>query len=197
MGQTAQELRQQLGEQRADISRDLNAIGDRVSPGRIVERRQAAIRQKVSGLKDKVMGAADSSAHAVRHAGDSASSALTDSASNLMHGTVDAAEGNPLAMGLVAFGAGLVVATLFPASRTERHLAQHAQPALEQAAAEAAPAARHLIDDIKPAAQDAIADLRDSATDSLETVKQHATDATAETADEAKNAVRDTVRPQP
>ena len=42
MGQTAEDLRTQLAEQRGDISRDLEAIGDRVSPGRMMERRQAA-----------------------------------------------------------------------------------------------------------------------------------------------------------
>ena len=32
MGQTADELRSQIDEQRRDVSRDLEAIGDRVSP---------------------------------------------------------------------------------------------------------------------------------------------------------------------
>ena len=139
MGQTAEELRGQLGEQRAEISRDLDAIGDRVSPQRMVERRQAAVRQRVSDIKDTVMGTAESSVDTVRDAGTSAATTVTDSASTVVDGTRHAAEGNPLAMGLVAFGAGLVAATIFPATRTERDLAAHAQPALEHAAAQAAP----------------------------------------------------------
>ena len=80
------------------------------------------------------MGSAESSVDAVRDAGTSAATTLTDSASTVVHGTRRAAEGNPLAMGLVAFGAGLVAATIFPATRAERDIAERAQPALEKAA---------------------------------------------------------------
>ena len=56
MGQTAEELRGQLVYQRAEVSRDLDAIGDRVSPHRMVERRQAAVRQRFTDIKERVMG---------------------------------------------------------------------------------------------------------------------------------------------
>ena len=146
MGQTAEELRAHIGEQRTDISRDLTAIGDHISPSRIVQRRRAAARRRVTELKDRVMGVADSSVEDVRHLGVSAAHTVADSASTAMHQTRVAAEGNPLAMGLVAFGAGLVAATVFPASRTERQIAQQAQPALQKAVGEAGPAARHAVD---------------------------------------------------
>src|SRR5689334_22184261 len=134
MGQTAEELRGRLANQRAEIGRDLDAIGDRVSPHRMVERKQAAVRQRFSDVKDRVMGSAETSVDALRDAGASAAASLSDSASSVVHGTRDAAEGNPLAVGLIAFGAGLVAAAVFPATRTERDIAERAQPMLEKAA---------------------------------------------------------------
>jgi len=184
MGQTAEELRGQLVHQRGEISRDLDAIGDRVSPTRMIERRQAAVRQRVGGMKERLMGAAEASIDTVRAAGASAH----DSASGVLHSTATVAEGNPLAMGLVAFGAGLVAASLFPATRAERDLAEHAQPALEKAASQAGPAARHIAEDVKPAAQDAVADLRDSAKDAVDNVKDQAAEAASEAKSETMRA---------
>src|SRR3954471_805237 len=84
MGQTAEELRGQLGEQRAEISRDLDAIGDRVSPQRMVERRKAAMRQRVSDIKDTVMGTAESSVDTMHNAGTSTATTVIDSASSVV-----------------------------------------------------------------------------------------------------------------
>jgi len=186
MGQTAEELRGRLANQRAEIGRDLDAIGDRVSPHRMVERKQAAVRQRFSDVKDRVMGSAETSVDALRDAGASAAASLSDSASSVVHGTRDAAEGNPLAVGLIAFGAGLVAAAVFPATRTERDIAERAQPMLEKAASGAMPAARHVIEELEPAAQDTMADLRDSAMDAVSNVKDQAMGAV----DEAKQATK-------
>ena len=127
------------------------------------------------------MGSAESSVDAVHAAGTSAAAGLSDSVSSVAEGTRRAADGNPLAMGLVAFGAGLVAATLFPATRTERDLAERAQPALERAASEAGPAARHIAEELKPSAQDAVADLRETAVDAVSNLKEQVAEAVSET----------------
>ena len=46
MGKTAEELRFEIAQQRVDLTRDFEMIGDRVSPSRMVERRTAAQRMK-------------------------------------------------------------------------------------------------------------------------------------------------------
>ena len=85
MGQTASELRNQLSEQRDHLSRDLDAIGDRVSPHRIVERRKAAVRDRVTGVRVRLMGMAEDttgmaqeSAHRLMDAGASSMSTVGD-----------------------------------------------------------------------------------------------------------------------
>ena len=60
MGTRADELKSDLERQREALGEDLEAVGDRVSPGRVVERRRAALRQGFGRLRDRVMGTADS-----------------------------------------------------------------------------------------------------------------------------------------
>ena len=59
MGETAEGLRQDIEDTRSAMSGTLEAIGDRVSPGRILERRRNRMMGWVRDAKDKVMGTAD------------------------------------------------------------------------------------------------------------------------------------------
>jgi gas vesicle protein len=194
MGQTAEDLRAQLAEQRQDIGYDLEAIGDRVSPGRMVERRQAAARMRFGEIRDRVMGAADSGKHGVHDTMSSGVSTARDSVSGVTQGAAHATEGNPLAMGLVAFGAGLVAATLFPATRAEQRVAAKAQPTLEHAAEEVAPKAREvagqLKEEVAPVAKEAVSDVTDSAKEAAQHVKEDAQSAARDTGDEAKREAK-------
>jgi hypothetical protein len=187
MGQTPEELREELSAKREDLSRDLEAIGDRVSPGRMVERRQAAVKMKFSDLRERAMGAKDAAGEHLHSGAGSTASTMTDAVSRVGETTRARTEGNPLAVGLVAFGAGLVAATVFPATRREQQLAQQAQPALEQAAAKVAPAAQHVVEEIRPVAAEAVQDLRDDAKEAATHVKEEATAAAADTKQAARS----------
>ena len=127
MGKTAAELRQDIEQQRADIERDVDAIGDRVSPARIMDRRTEAVRSKFRNAKEAVMGSNDPddpndpSGSTSRSVADRVSD-TKDHAADLAHTAVDGVAGvpervrsgttgNPLAARLVAFGLGLIAAT--------------------------------------------------------------------------------------
>jgi hypothetical protein len=201
MGTTAEELRRQLAEERAGISRDLEAIGDRVSPGRMMQRRRIAMRQRVTGIKDRVMGAAEGPQKVGSSAASAASTAASTAADTIRE-TPDmarrATEGNPLAAGLVAFGTGLVIATLLPETRAERTLTESVQPQLEQLASSAGQAAQEAAEAVKPVAQQAAQELKSSVQDSVATVKDQASQAASETKDHAKEAagsVREQAQP--
>jgi hypothetical protein len=166
---SAEELRRQLEMQRNSLGRDLNVLGDKVSPGRMVERRRAAVRQSARGFKDRIMGAADS---ATSRIGDTAGS-IGDAAGHAPQAAKQAAQGNPLAVGLVAFGAGAVLASLLPTTEKERRFGQQtATPALERAAEEAGSVAQQAAEDLKPIAQDAAESVKSSAQDAANQVKQ-------------------------
>ncbi|HEX2384768.1 MAG TPA: DUF3618 domain-containing protein [Acidimicrobiales bacterium] len=165
MGQTTDELRSQIAEQRDDLGRDLEAIGDRVSPGRMAQRRKAAVRERFTSAKEHVMGTAGDARDAVGSVPQSAKSTI---------------EGNPLAVGLIAFGTGLVIATLLPETRPEQQLVEKMQPSLESAASEIGAAAKDTAEQLKPKVQDAANQLKD-----------HAADAASHTTDQAKQATQE------
>ena len=59
MGTTEGELRLDAQHQRERMGDTLEAIGDRLSPERIVERRKAAVGQRFRTMKEAVMGSPD------------------------------------------------------------------------------------------------------------------------------------------
>ncbi|HEX7095772.1 MAG TPA: DUF3618 domain-containing protein [Acidimicrobiales bacterium] len=194
MGQTAEELRDQLATQREDLGRDLEAIGDRVSPGRMVERRQAAMRRRFTDMRNALMGAADTATHVTTDSASSGASRVSDALTDAARGARTTAQGNPLAMGLVAFGAGLVAATLFPASSTERRLAGQAQPTLEHAAEQVGPKAKEMVgemrDELQPAAKGAVSEVGETAKQAADTVKEDAAQAAKGTATETARSAQ-------
>lgn len=182
----AQQLREEIESQRSMLGRDLSALGDHVSPGRMVERRRNAASQKVRGMKDKLMGVADDTTSAVSGHAES----MADTMSQAPQMARSQTQGNPLAMGLVSFGIGLVAASLFPPSRKERELIAKAEPVLQSAAEQAGSMAREDVDKIVPKAKDAAMDLQDDAKDAARVVKEEAQSRATEVQDQAKGSAQ-------
>src|SRR4051794_41986204 len=65
VGQSAEELRREIEATRGDLGTTIDAIGDRVSPGRIVERRTNRMRGGIRSVRESVMGRASSATGAV------------------------------------------------------------------------------------------------------------------------------------
>jgi len=191
----------------------LDAIGDRVSPGQIANRQKAAVRQRVTGWREAVMGSPDyerptpygpsaSSGSGSNGGLQSKVSDLGDKVSGIGDQVSPEAmrqktAGNPLAAGLIAFGAGLLVASLLPESETETEAVQHLQPQLEAAASDAADAGQQVAEVAKGAATDAGEKLKQSATDAAQEVKDQASGAVDEVKDHAQDAaqgVQDTAK---
>jgi len=122
VGATENELRRQAGEQRHEMGDTLEAIGDRLSPERIIERRKAAVGQRFRQVKDTVMGSPDYEepvSERMRERTGGMVHSATDAVKGAPGALVDQARGNPIAVGVVAFGAGLLLATVMPKSETE------------------------------------------------------------------------------
>jgi hypothetical protein len=81
------------------------------------------------------------------------------------------ADGNPLAVGLIAFGVGWLVASLIPASEKEQQLAASEKDAAQPLVHEAADAAKQVACDLKEPAQNASRSVKDAAQDDAATVK--------------------------
>jgi gas vesicle protein len=93
--------------------------------------------------------------------------------------------GNPLAAGLIAFGAGWLVSSLLPASRREQELADQAKQQAKQVAQEkVARAAQQVAGEVKE-------NLREPAQQAVESVKSTAQDAGQTVVEEGKSAAQD------
>jgi len=170
------QIREDIERTRAELSSDVDALTDKVSPGQVAHRQADKVRSAVSDVKDKVMGGVSDGADA---AGTAASS-LGGSAAGLPHAAKDKTRGNPLAAGLIAFGAGWLLSSLLPSTRQEQRLAQTAK---EQAAP--------LVQEAKDAAQDVAATLRQPAQEAAAAVKDRAAEAGSTLRDEGRSAADD------
>lgn len=177
-------IRADIERTREELGADVDALADKVTPSKIVSRQTDKVRGAFGSLRDKVMGAADD-----------ASSSVSSSASGLAHGAADVAhdvktkaEGNPLAVGLIAFGVGLVVASLIPASDKEKELAETVKEKAEPLVGQVTSVAKEVAADLKEPALDAAAAVKESAQGAFETVKDEATSAAGEVKDRAQDA---------
>lgn len=170
MSQNPEEVRQNIEQTRARLGYDVDAVADKVTPSHIAHRQTEKIRGAMTDMKDRVMGTAEdaraSTKDTVHGAGDTVGHA--------QEGVVRKTRGNPLAAGLIAFGAGLLVSSLVPASEKEQELADtlkdKAQPLTEQVTG----AAREVADHLKAPAQEAVASVKGTAADGAQNVKEEA-----------------------
>ena len=180
MSDSPDAIREDIERTRQELGSDVDALADKVSPSKIVDRQVDKVRGAFGSVRERVMGAADD-----------AGSSLSDAGAQIgdvKDRVVAKAEGNPLAVGLIAFGAGLLLASLIPASSKEKDLAatvkDQAQPVVDQVADVAKEVGEHL----KEPAQAAVASVKESAQDSVATVKDEAQSAAGEVADQAQQA---------
>jgi hypothetical protein len=199
-----EQIRREIERTQAALSQDVDALTDKVTPGKIVERRVDRARDAATRLKEKVMGsnspddsyggvrpAASQAADRVSGAASAATSSVQGAASSAA-GTVQEAastaadavqqapqairrqtRGNPLAAGLIAFGAGWLVSSLLPATRREQELADQArqvaqervQPVVQQVASEVG-------DNLREPAQQAAESVKATAQDARDTVTE-------------------------
>lgn len=198
------QIRDEIRDTQDRLSSDVDALTEKVSPPRMVKRRTRRARTAITGLKDKLIGSAADTASTARDtagarastardaAGSAAASAGTtiSSAASSAADTVGSApqlvrertQGNPLAVGLIAFGAGWLVSSLIPASSAEKQLAVQ----VKQTVAES-PVAQQL----GQAAQETTQQLRDSAMRAAQSVKDTAAEAAADVTEQARSAAGD------
>ncbi|WP_324649272.1 DUF3618 domain-containing protein [Georgenia sp. H159] len=184
-------IRRDIENTRSDLSENVDALSDKMSPSQIADRQKDKVRDAVSGAKDKVFGSAHDTAGSVRGQADRA----TDMAKDAPHRAKAKAEGNPLAAGLIAFGAGLLAAGLIPSSRKERELVDEARnsDALARATDEVKSAAKESAEHLKEPAQQAVQDVKETATEGVQHVREEGTGAAQDVQSQAKDSA-DNVR---
>lgn len=200
MSENPDVIRADIEATRARLGTNVDAVADKVTPSHIVQRQTDKVKESVKdavfGAREKVMGAADHTAGNVHsatgtagaHLGD-AGAAIGDTPAQVKAKT----QGNPLAAGLIAFGAGLLVSSLIPASTKEREAAEALKTAAEPLTTELTEAAKHVAEGLKDPAQEALENVKATAADATEHVKAEGQGAVADVKDrtaEAKDNVQ-------
>jgi len=173
---TPDEIRAEIEQTRGTLGSDVDALADKVSPSSIAHRQTEKVKSRFQGVRDSVMGAADSA----RSSASGSASGATDQAKDAAQRGVEKAKGNPLAVGLIAFGAGWLASSLIPTSSKEEELAGELKD-------RAAP----LVDQVKETAKDVGSQLGDSAKEHVQDLKGTAQDAAQTVKDEAQGAASD------
>jgi hypothetical protein len=213
-----EQIRRDIERTQAALSQDVDALAEKVTPGKIVERRVDRARDAATRLKEKVMGSdpygnqhaaggyvgdvrsaastatdrvsgtASSAASSVQGAASSAAGTVQDAASSAAGAVQEApaairrqTRGNPLAAGIIAFGAGWLVSSLLPASRREQELADQAKQVAQE---KVQPVAQQVAAEVKE-------NLREPAQQAAESVRSTAQDAKDTVTDEGRSAAQD------
>ena len=154
------------------------ALQDRVSPSAIVERRKEAARGKVRSVKEKIMGSSHSAANSDSATASDAVAGVKGSAIDVKDAAGGAIDGSPLAAGLVAFGAGLVIAALIPATDAEQRASQ-----------KVVDAARPHVEEAKSVGQEVGDNLKESATEAAQQAKKSAQGSAQRVQEEGKSSI--------
>jgi uncharacterized phage infection (PIP) family protein YhgE len=192
-----EQIQAEIEQTRSSLSENVDRLGDKVSPGKVVGRRVDKVKDSVSTVRDKVMGSSSDGGgvkggmSSARDTLGSASSSISDAASSVGDAASNApqamrrqTQGNPLAAGLIAFGVGWMLSSLAPATEKEK-----------QVAAKVEDKATQLAEPLKQQAQEMASDMKEPLQQATEELKSTASDAASETADQAKSSMGDVKEP--
>jgi gas vesicle protein len=184
MGKSASDVRSEIEDTRQDMSETIDAIADRTSPRRVVARRRArmangwrSVRERVMGQADDVRGTVGDRAQGLAGSAQDRASGVAEQARRAPEMVVEQTQGNPLAAGLIAFGGGLLLASLLPPTEAEQRVAGKVREQTQP-----------LQDELARAGQAVGEDLKSSAQEAAEQVKQRAAEATSTVGDDVRSS---------
>ncbi|MEU3460466.1 DUF3618 domain-containing protein [Streptomyces sp. NPDC006733] len=179
---------------RAHLARSVDQLADKVQPGRIVRRRADALQRRLSGVKERVMGTA--SEVSARSGG--AAQGISEQIGQAPQQVREQTRGNPLAAGLIAFGAGMLAGTLLPATTAEqragRQLREHAGELVDPVRNAAAESAEAVRSEMREPVQQAVGSVKGAAQDALEATREQGIRSGREGAEELRETGQQTAQ---
>jgi hypothetical protein len=221
MAQAPDRIRDDIETTRADLARDVDMLADRTLPNRVVRRRWSAVRGRMRLVSEKVMGtpgyrrtefghpessrtgtvadkarAATGSVQDVAQRTGEQTSEATQRAAETVRQTPETVrrqtQGNPLAAGLIAFGTGLLTASLIPASEAERRAGQRLQEQagglMERVREPLAESGRQLKEDVSGSVRQAAGQVKETARDAARTATEEGKGAARDAAHQTRQA---------
>jgi len=165
-------VRTEIDDTREHLGQTVEAIGDRVLPGRIIERRKETTARSLRGLRQRIMGSAHDAREQIAGSAGSTVGQLRDAPSSL----ADRTEGSPLAAGGVAFALGFLAAAVWRPTEPERHAVEKVTEAAPNLTDDVTQMGRELADTVKEQAAGATEELKSSVSEAATAVKESATE---------------------
>jgi gas vesicle protein len=156
-------------------------------------------RDLAGTASDKAQSAAATAADKAHSVASSVGDTASQAASTVQGAVQEAPQavvrqtrGNPLAAGLIAFGAGWLVSSLLPATRREQELAEQARERAGELGQPLAEKAKQVAGEVKEnlqgPAQQAVESVKATATEAGQTVAEEGRSATQDVRDQAQDA---------
>jgi hypothetical protein len=145
MGQEPDRIRRDIEATRRRMGRTMDQLEDRLSPRRIARRGTSRVRSR-----------------------------FNDTSQALKENVMGSSEGNPLAAGVIAFGAGMLAAALLPRTRIEEQVVSDVADRLEPPMDEAAVTGREFVEEIRESAERGLERTRETATKAAQEVREEA-----------------------
>ncbi|RLP91872.1 MULTISPECIES: DUF3618 domain-containing protein [unclassified Micromonospora] len=206
-------IRREIETTRDELSNDVDALADRVNPRRIAGERVGQARDAVTRAKEKVMGSSShmgqEASQRMSHVAGSvrdetrslgqqsrgAMGSVRDEARSLGRQSREQTQGNPLAAGVVAFGVGLLAASLLPSTGRERQLAGRARGMVsehsDQLRGQASQIGHQMQDNLREPAQQAAQSVRSTAEQGMSAVRDQGRSAAGQMQGQAHAAADD------
>jgi hypothetical protein len=128
-----QAIEEDIAATREDLRDNVAALQDKITPSRVVGRRVEDLRQRAGTVASAVMGTAGAVAEEGKARGEETASAVRSSVGTVTSGVGqapqqarEAARGNPVAAGLLAFALGWLAGSMLPLTRLERRGSERA-----------------------------------------------------------------------
>lgn len=177
MTNNPEQIRADIENTRRELGQDVDALADKVTPSKMVQRQTDKVKGAFGTAKERVMGVASD-----------ASSSTVGQLTDAPHRVADTTRGNPLAIGLIAFGIGWLTASMLPASEKEKQLATQVKDAAQPLVEEVSNVAGEVAENLREPAKDAAASVKDEASRAAESVKSEASDAADQVKQDAPDA---------
>jgi gas vesicle protein len=159
----------------------VDALHAKVSPSAVAQRKVEGLKSAARSVKDMVMGpthaVADGIGESTATVG-SAASAMTDAVSAAPNKALNSTQGNPLAAGVIAFGAGWLASTVWPASKLEREAAGQLKDTVSEHSDSLVAPLKESVDHLREPAREAVESVKSATQDAVSTVKDETSAAT-------------------
>jgi hypothetical protein len=193
MGKSASEVRADIEDTRRDMSVTIDAIADRTVPSRVIGRRRQAmsngirsVRERVMGRAEDVYGTAGDHVHGAAGSARDQASSLADQARQAPDKLASQTQGNPIAAGLIAFGGGLLLASILPPTEAEQRVAGQLREQTQPLQDELKQAGQQVAEGLKSTAQEGAEQVRQRASEAAGTVQEDVRGSAQELKDEAR-----------